>query len=91
MAMETIREMGRKAREASRAMATATPAAKTEFLYALARLLMDRRKEIIEVNKKDVEEAVRLGLDAPPSGQAHPDPGHRGRHAQSLHPGSGYA
>lgn len=65
MAMETIREMGRKAREASRAMATATPAAKTEFLYALARLLMDRRKEIIEVNKKDVEEAVRLGLDAP--------------------------
>ena len=53
MAMETIREMGRKAREASRAMATATPAAKTEFLYALARLLMDRRKEIIEVNKKD--------------------------------------
>ena len=45
MAMETIREMGRKAREASRAMATATPAAKTEFLYALARLLMDRRKE----------------------------------------------
>ena len=65
MAMGTIREMGRKAREASRAMATATPAAKTEFLYALARLLMDRRKEIIEVNKKDVEEAVQLGLDAP--------------------------
>ena len=31
MAMGTIREMGRKAREASRAMATATPAAKTEF------------------------------------------------------------
>ena len=65
MSSEGIREMGARARDAARVMSKASPAAKNEFFMALARLLMEHRKDIIEVNAKDVEDAAKLGLDAP--------------------------
>ena len=65
MVFDTVRQMGERARQASRLMASASPKAKTDMLYALARLLMEHRKDIIAVNAKDVEEARKLGLDAP--------------------------
>lgn len=63
--MDSARDMGIKAKAASRALAAATPRAKRTFLQNLARLLNDRKKEILEANAKDLEEARALGLDGP--------------------------
>lgn len=65
MSAHIAKEMGRKARAASRLLASASPSAKNLFLQNLARLLMDHRKDILAVNAKDVEKARELGLDGP--------------------------
>ena len=65
MSAHIAKEMGRKARAASRLLASASPSAKNLFLQNLARLLMDHRKDILAVNAKDVEKARDLGLDGP--------------------------
>ncbi len=65
MSIPSALEMGRRARAASRVLAGAAPGAKHAFLLNMARLLMEQRKEILAANGKDVEEARRLGLDAP--------------------------
>ena len=62
MSAHIAKEMGRKARAASRLLASASPSAKNLFLQNLARLLMDHRKDILAVNAKDVEKA-RLPLE----------------------------
>lgn len=61
----TIREMGEKARAASRLLAAAPARAKMQFLQNMARLLMDHRRDILTVNEKDLEEARKLELDKP--------------------------
>ncbi|MGN1037770.1 MAG: glutamate-5-semialdehyde dehydrogenase, partial [Mailhella sp.] len=60
-----VQEAGRKAREASRRMAAASPAAKKQALEALASLLEERQAAIFAANGRDLEAAERAGLDAP--------------------------
>jgi glutamate-5-semialdehyde dehydrogenase len=57
--------MARKAKEASRAMAAASGAAKDAFLTALAELLVTRREAVLAANAKDLEQARAAGMDAP--------------------------
>ena len=63
--MNTAREMGVLAKEASRKLACASPKAKYVFLQNMARLLNDRKKDILAANKKDIEEATSIGMDKP--------------------------
>ena len=63
--MNTVREMGILAKEASRKLASASPRAKYVFLQNMARLLNDRKKDILAANKKDIEEAASIGMDKP--------------------------
>ncbi len=65
MSLHNTREMGLRARAASRILAAAPAGAKVRFLQNMARLLMDNRKEILDVNARDLDEARRLGLDGP--------------------------
>ncbi len=60
-----IREMAARAREAARAMAAATPAAKQRALLELARSLQDSWEEVAEANRQDLEEAAAAGLPKP--------------------------
>ena len=57
--------MARKAKEASRAMAAASGAAKDAFLARLAELLETRREGVLAANAADLEKARAAGLDAP--------------------------
>ncbi|KHK04275.1 glutamate-5-semialdehyde dehydrogenase [Desulfovibrio sp. TomC] len=57
--------MARRAREASRALAAASGAAKDAFLSALAGLLETRRDEVLAANAADLAKAQAAGLDAP--------------------------
>ncbi len=57
--------MGIRAKEASRRLASASPKAKYVFLQNMARLLNDRKKDILAANKKDIEEAENIGMDTP--------------------------
>ena len=57
--------MARKAKEASRAMAAASGAAKDAFLAALADLLVTRREVVLAANAKDLAAARAAGMDAP--------------------------
>jgi glutamate-5-semialdehyde dehydrogenase len=57
--------MARKAKEASRAMAAASGAAKDAFLAKLAALLETRREPVLAANAADLEKARAAGLDAP--------------------------
>ena len=57
--------MATRAREASRAMAAASGAAKDAFLAALAGLLETRRAEVLAANAADIAKAQAAGLDAP--------------------------
>lgn len=61
----TVRLAGKKAREASRLMAAASPGAKTRALLRLASLLEEREGELLEANGRDLEAARRAGLDGP--------------------------
>ena len=63
--MDAVREAGRKAREASRRMAAASPASKIRALETLAALLESREAEILAANALDLEAAAAAGVDAP--------------------------
>lgn len=59
-----MREIGRRAKAAARALAGADGAAKGQALEALAGLLRGRKAEIFAANAKDVEAARARGMDA---------------------------
>src|SRR5205823_988465 len=58
----SMAELGRRAKAASRTVATASTAAKDSALNAAADLLVDRAPEILEANAKDVERADKDGV-----------------------------
>ncbi|MYL82658.1 glutamate-5-semialdehyde dehydrogenase [Desulfovibrio aerotolerans] len=57
--------MAKKAKDASRAMAAASGAAKDAFLAAAAGLLTTRADEILAANATDIAKARAAGMDAP--------------------------
>ncbi len=57
-----VRELGRAAREAARALARADTAAKNRALAAMAAEIRARAAELAEANRADVEQARREGL-----------------------------
>ncbi|MCX7960934.1 MAG: glutamate-5-semialdehyde dehydrogenase [Burkholderiales bacterium] len=59
-----VRELGRAAREAARALARADRATKDRALEAIARAIRARRDELLEANRADLEQARRAGHDA---------------------------
>jgi glutamate-5-semialdehyde dehydrogenase len=61
-----VQELGRRARDASRVLATASTAAKDDALLAAADLLVDRTSELLEANAADVEAAEAGGMEAAP-------------------------
>ena len=62
---EAVREAGRKAREASRRMAAASPEAKNRALETLAALIESREADIMAANAEDLAAAEAAGVDAP--------------------------
>ena len=60
-----MEQMAARAKEASRALAAATGAAKDAFLAALADLLVTRRQDVLAANARDIEAARAAGMDAP--------------------------
>ncbi len=63
--LEMVSELAKQAREASRVMAYAAPAAKNAALQSVADLLRSGEAAILEANKADCAAAVKAGLDAP--------------------------
>ena len=59
-----MHELGRRARDASRALAAAHTAAKDAALHAIADDLDRVRDELMEENRKDLEAGAAKGLDA---------------------------
>jgi len=59
-----MQQIGRNAREASRATARASTAAKDTALLAMAAAIRERRAELLAANAADVAEARGHGLDA---------------------------
>ena len=59
-----MQQLGRNAREASRATARASTAAKDAALLAMAAAIRERRDELLVANAADVAEARGNGLDA---------------------------
>src|SRR5690606_37613759 len=59
-----VAELARRAKEASRALATASTAAKDEALLGAADLLVARSGEILDANATDVAAAERSGVSA---------------------------
>src|SRR6266851_3273510 len=55
-------ELARRARAASRVLATARGAQKNQWLQAVAAALVDRSDEILEANRQDLALAVESGL-----------------------------
>src|SRR5438067_7940666 len=62
MAPGVLVELGRRAKAASRSLATASTGAKDAALNAAADLLVDRAPEILDANAQDVERAQRDGV-----------------------------
>jgi len=62
--LETMQQMGRDARGASRLMAKAPTAAKNAALLAMAGLVRGRAAELLAANAGDVAQAQAEGLDA---------------------------
>ena len=60
-----MREMGRRARAASRAVAAASAGAKAAALHAIAAQLERDRGALLNANAEDVQSAAANGLDAP--------------------------
>ncbi len=58
-----MRELGRSARDAARALARAGTAAKNRALAAMAAEIRARAAELLEANRADVEQARKEGLD----------------------------
>jgi glutamate-5-semialdehyde dehydrogenase len=63
---EHVVDLGRRARAASRVMATATSAAKNAALLTAADLLLDRAAEVVAANAVDLETAAAGGMEAGP-------------------------
>jgi len=61
-----VQELGRRARDASRVLATASTAIKDDALLAAADLLVDRSSELLDANAADVEAAQADGMGAAP-------------------------
>jgi glutamate-5-semialdehyde dehydrogenase len=61
--MGAVVDLGRRAREASRTLATASSAAKDTALLAAADLLLDRAPEILHANQADLDAATGAGLE----------------------------
>jgi glutamate-5-semialdehyde dehydrogenase len=61
-----VEELGRRARDASRVLATASTAAKDDALLGAADLLVERAAEILEANAADVDAAQADGMEAAP-------------------------
>src|SRR2546423_7488425 len=59
-----LAELGRRAKAASRVLATASTATKDAALLAAADLLVDRADDILEGNARDIEAAERGGTSA---------------------------
>ena len=59
-------DLGRRARAASRILATASSAAKNDVLLTAADLLGDRAADIVAANGVDLETAAAAGMDAGP-------------------------
>jgi glutamate-5-semialdehyde dehydrogenase len=57
-------DLGRRARVAARALATATPAAKTAALHAAADRIMDQSDAILDANARDMDFGRDKGLSA---------------------------
>ena len=57
-------ELARRARAASRLLATVLGAQKNDWLHAVAAALVDRGAEILEANRQDLAMALELGLAA---------------------------
>src|SRR2546423_11559896 len=64
-----VADLGRRAKAASRQLATASTAAKDEALRAAADLLEQRSGDVLAANAADVEAAATGGMEARP-----PDP-----------------
>jgi glutamate-5-semialdehyde dehydrogenase len=60
--LSDVEDLGRRAREASRAVAAASTLAKNTALLAAADLLLDRAPEILDANAADLEAAERDDL-----------------------------
>src|SRR5436305_8438313 len=61
-----VTELGRRAKAASRVLATASTAAKDEALLAAADLFEQRSAEVLEANAADVEAAAAAGMEPGP-------------------------
>ena len=59
--MTTMEAMGKKAKEAARALAKAGPK-KTAALQAAARALLARQEELLAANRADVEAGEAAGM-----------------------------
>src|SRR3954462_8845877 len=62
MSTVAMAELGRRAKVASRTLATASTGAKDAALHAAADLLVDRAPEILDANARDVERAESDGV-----------------------------
>jgi glutamate-5-semialdehyde dehydrogenase len=64
--MSSVPELGRRAKAASRLLATASTAAKDAALNAAAELLEERAGEVLEANAADLDAARKGGMEAGP-------------------------
>jgi glutamate-5-semialdehyde dehydrogenase len=62
----SVADLGRRAKAASRRLATASTAEKDGALHAAAALLLERAPEILEANAADLAAAEAAGMDASP-------------------------
>ena len=62
--MATIADLGARAKQASRVLATASTTAKDAALHAAADLLVDRTDDILAANALDVTTAENAGTSA---------------------------
>ena len=62
----SVVDLGRRARAASRVLATASSAAKNEVLLTAADLLGDRAADVVAANAVDLEAAAAAGMAAGP-------------------------
>ncbi|MCB1260656.1 MAG: hypothetical protein KDB33_09765, partial [Acidimicrobiales bacterium] len=63
-AVTPIAELGRRVKEASRAVARASTAQKDDALLAAADLLVQRTDEVLDANAADLARAEREGVSA---------------------------
>lgn len=59
-----LKEMGKKAKQASLTLMTISPQTKSAGLLAMAKALRDRAEDIIDANKKDIDAFVKKGGSA---------------------------